>query len=142
MVVHQGKLQNKQAFLFRLVDVANELFAMAASVCRAKALADAGHRDAANATELTDLFCRMSRRLIRRLFRDLWSNDDVRKYRVALRVLDGRHAWLEQGILALEDQLREPAAGPKAVPASVGGVGGRRGGKPERVPSVRSAAAN
>jgi alkylation response protein AidB-like acyl-CoA dehydrogenase len=142
MVVHQGKLQNKQAFLFRLVDVANELFAMAASVCRAKALADAGHRDAANATELADLFCRMSHRLIRRLFRDLWSNDDVRKYRVALRVLDGRHAWLEQGILALEDQVREPvAAAPKAVPISVGGVGGI-GGKPERVSSVRSAAAN
>ena len=32
MAVYQAGLQNKQAFLFRLVDVANELFAMAASI--------------------------------------------------------------------------------------------------------------
>lgn len=38
MVLHQARLQNKQAFLFRLVDIANELFAMAASVSRAHAM--------------------------------------------------------------------------------------------------------
>src|SRR5215213_8919808 len=46
MIVHQAKLQNKQAFLFRLVDVANELFAMAASVARAQALREEGRADA------------------------------------------------------------------------------------------------
>jgi len=130
MVVHQAKLQNKQAFLFRLVDVANNLFAMAAAICRAQAMADARHADAGNAAELADLFCRSARRQVRQLFRDLWSNDDVRKYRVALRVLDGRHAWLEQGILALGAQLPTPKPQVAA------------GGKPERVPSVRSVAAN
>ena len=40
MLVYQAKLQNKQAFLFRLVDIANETFAMAASVSRAQTLAD------------------------------------------------------------------------------------------------------
>ena len=40
MLVYQAKLQNKQAFLFRLVDIANETFAMAAAVARAQALAD------------------------------------------------------------------------------------------------------
>ena len=44
MAVYQAGLQNKQAFLFRLVDVANELFAMAASICRAQALADTRKR--------------------------------------------------------------------------------------------------
>jgi hypothetical protein len=34
----------------------------------------------------------------------VWANDDVRKYKVALRVLDGKHAWLEKGILTLEDR--------------------------------------
>jgi len=107
MVVHGPKLQNKQAFLFRLVDVANELFAMAASVSRAKALKDARRPEAAKAEELADAFCRMSRRRIRQLFRDLWSNDDVRKYKLALRVLDGKHTWMERGILNVDASARQ-----------------------------------
>jgi alkylation response protein AidB-like acyl-CoA dehydrogenase len=109
MLRHQARLQNKQAFLFRLVDVANELFAMAASVCRAKAMADQRRPEATEAAELVDLFCRTARRRVARLFEDLWSNDDVAKYRAALDVLGGRHAWLEQGILGLENAMdREP----------------------------------
>jgi hypothetical protein len=107
MIVHQAKLQNKQAFLFRLVDIANELFALASSVSRAQALREAGHPEAENAAELADLFCRNSRRRIVRLFQDLWSNDDVRKYKVALKVLDGKHAWLEQGSLGLDRRAHE-----------------------------------
>jgi alkylation response protein AidB-like acyl-CoA dehydrogenase len=99
MIVHQGRLQNKQAFLFRLVDIANELFAMASSASRAHAMAEAGEADAAKAAELADLFCRGARRKVARLFRELWANDDVLKYRVAVRVLDGQHAWLEKGTL-------------------------------------------
>ncbi|HEV8580825.1 MAG TPA: acyl-CoA dehydrogenase family protein [Thermoanaerobaculia bacterium] len=125
MIVHQGKLQHKQAFLFRVVDVANELFAMAASVARAHAMAEAGHSDAANAAELADLFCRNSRRNVLRLLHDLWANDDARKYKVALRVLDGKHAWLEEGILGLE--ARAEALKPEAV----------GGGKAEPVPMPR-----
>ncbi len=104
MIAYQGKLQNKQAFLFRLVDVANELFAMAASVARAHAMEAAGHKDAANAAELADLFCRNARRKVVQLFHELWANDDVRKYKVALRVLDGQHAWLEEGALTLRER--------------------------------------
>ncbi|MEA2601403.1 MAG: hypothetical protein QOF89_2395 [Acidobacteriota bacterium] len=116
MIVHQAKLQNKQAFLFRLVDIANELFALSASVTRAQAMVDAGHPEAANAVELADLFCRGSRRKIVRLFHELWANDDVRKYKVALRVLDGKHAWLEEGALGL--QARAEALKPRAVEPS------------------------
>jgi alkylation response protein AidB-like acyl-CoA dehydrogenase len=102
MLVHQGKLQNKQAFLFRLVDVANDLFAIASSVSRVHAMREAGHPEAENAAELADLFCRNARRRVVRLFQDLWRNDDVRKYKVALKVLDGKHAWLEEGSLGLD----------------------------------------
>jgi len=121
MLVHQGKLQHKQAFLFRLVDIANELFAMAGSVTRAHGMAEAGHPEAANAAELADLFCRNSRRKVMRLFHEVWANDDVRKYNVALKVLDGKHAWLEEGILSVEERaqaLKSEAAGgtTEAVP--------------------------
>ncbi len=99
MLVHQAKLERKQVFLARLVDVANELFAMAACVSRASALAADRSPHAAEARELADLFCRGSRRRIKRLFADLWHNDDDRKYRTARRVLDGHHQWLEEGLV-------------------------------------------
>ena len=101
MVVYQGKLQNKQAFLFRLVDIANELFAMAATVSRVQAMRRRGQPHAAEAGELAELFCRDSRRRVAALFRDLWGNDDAWKYRRGVAVLDERYAWLESGILGL-----------------------------------------
>ena len=123
MLRYQARLQNKQAFLFRLVDVANELFAMAASICRARALAEARTAQAREASDLADLFCRTARRRVARLFEDLWSNDDALRYRAALDVLDGRHAWLERGILGLEGAMgREPrpaAIEPRDQPVGV-----------------------
>ncbi|HET7746970.1 MAG TPA: acyl-CoA dehydrogenase family protein, partial [Vicinamibacteria bacterium] len=104
MLVYQARLQNKQAFLFRLVDVANELFAMAASATRAHALVKAGRPEAPEAVKLADVFCKISRRRVRALFDELWHNDDVAKYRASQDVLSGRHAWLETGIMGL-DQL-------------------------------------
>jgi len=101
MLRYQAKLQNKQAFLFRLVDVANELFAMSATIARARALAEKQRPEAAEARHLGDLFCRISRRRVQRLFDALWDNDDVPLYRAGVDVLDGRHEWLEKGILGL-----------------------------------------
>jgi hypothetical protein len=124
MLRYQARLQNKQAFLFRLVDVANELFAMAASVARARALSDQQRPEAAEARRLADLFCRIGRRRVRRLFGELWDNDDVQRYRAGLDVLEGRHEWLERGILGLGD-LEAPSghvraeAEPKKVAVGV-----------------------
>ncbi|HEU0108502.1 MAG TPA: acyl-CoA dehydrogenase family protein [Vicinamibacteria bacterium] len=101
MLRYQARLQNKQAFLFRLVDVANELFAMSATIARARALAEKQRPEAAEARHLGDLFCRISRRRVQRLFDALWDNDDVPLYRAGVDVLDGRHEWLEKGILGL-----------------------------------------
>jgi len=117
MIAYQGALQNKQAFLFRVVDIANEMFAMAATAARVHAMAQAGEAGeagaphAAEALELGDLFCRGARRKVMRLLRDLWVNDDARKYRVALRILEGRHTWMEEGIL-------EPLPATPAAPAA------------------------
>jgi alkylation response protein AidB-like acyl-CoA dehydrogenase len=118
MMVHQGRLQNKQGFLFRVVDIANELFAMAGAVSRAHALSRAGDADARNAADLADLFCRGSRRKVKSLFRDLWRNDDARKYRAGVKVLEGGHAWFESGILTLEEAMWKGPRQPQAVPAA------------------------
>jgi len=124
MIIFQGKLQNKQGFLFRLVDIANELFAMASSVSRAQAMREAGLSDAESAAELADIFCRTTRRKVAKLFRDLWANDDVRKYKVALKVLEGKHAWLEKGILTLEQRAaaNRPQSETFSKPASQASV--------------------
>lgn len=114
MMVHQASMQNKQAFLFRLVDVGNELFAMAASVSRAHAMKQQGHANADRAIELADLFCRQARRKIGRLFIDLWANDDNRKYRVAMNVLKGKHQWLERSVEGLEQLAHVVDAAEKA----------------------------
>jgi alkylation response protein AidB-like acyl-CoA dehydrogenase len=99
MVVYQAKMERKQGFLFRCVDVVMELFAMAATLSRARQMVDARDPEAERALELADLFCRGARRKVRRLFHDLWRNDDAHKNRVAAGVMRGEQAWLEQGAM-------------------------------------------
>ena len=95
MMIHKGKMQRKQAFLFRTVDIAMEIFAMSACISRVRTMYEEKHPETKHARELCDLFCRNSRRKVQRLFRELWRNDDVRKYRVGQSVLKGDQQWFE-----------------------------------------------
>lgn len=97
MVVYRGGMQKKESFLFRVVDIAMDLFAMATAISKAQQLAVEGHPSAWEARQLTELFCRTSRRRVRRTFRDLWFNEDRIKYRVGRHVLDAGDTWLEEG---------------------------------------------
>jgi hypothetical protein len=119
MLVFRAGAERKQAFLFRLVDIANELFAISASVSRAQALRAARRPEAAQAVRLADHFCLSTRRKVRALFRALWRNDDTAAYTMGRAVLAGEHAWLEQGGMGLGltvEDLRP--RGPEAPPAS------------------------
>jgi alkylation response protein AidB-like acyl-CoA dehydrogenase len=95
----QAKLEKKQAFLGRIVDIGCELYAMSATVVRARMLADEGEVAGAEAKELADMFCKQARRRIDRLFHELWQNDDDENYAFAQRVLDGDFTWVEHGII-------------------------------------------
>jgi alkylation response protein AidB-like acyl-CoA dehydrogenase len=119
MALYQAGLQNKQAFLFRLVDIVNDLFAISAACVRAQALVAAGKPEAREAVELADLFsCNASRR-VDAAFKALWNNDDARKYGVAKHVLDGKHLWMEDGLMGLSAasarKKEEPGSQPRAV---------------------------
>ena len=92
----QGRLEKKQAFLGRIVDIGAELFAISASVVRAQMLAEDGET---GAIELADLFCRQARRRIDTYFAALWANTDRHNYDAAQDVLEGRYSWLEAGVL-------------------------------------------
>ena len=122
MVAYGPKLQNKQAFLFRLVDVANELFAMSATVSRAHALVQTDSSGDSSALRLADMFCRQSRRKVEDLFRDLWDNDDSLQYRSATALLEGKLDWLSEGVADWRSVLpHEPAPldNPDPEPAPV-----------------------
>jgi hypothetical protein len=95
----QGRLERKQVFLGRIVDVGAELYAMSAACVRAKMLLDGGGDEGEGAVELADLFCRGAQRRVDRHFQDLWRNDDVENYQAAQRVLQGRYLWAEAGVL-------------------------------------------
>lgn len=99
MAIYQAKMERKQGFLFRCVDIVMELFVMAATVSHARRMQDDRDADAARAVELADLFCRMSQQKVNRLFRELWANQDSKKNQVAADVMRGAHTWLEKGTL-------------------------------------------
>jgi hypothetical protein len=95
----QGKLEKKQSFLGRIVDIGAELYAISCAVVYAQTL---GHEDPSNAAgyvELADLFCNQARRRVDRLLHDLWFNDDDENYSAAMKVLDGRYTAFERDLV-------------------------------------------
>ena len=112
----QAKLEYRQAFLGRLVDIGAELFAMAATVAYANTLAREQRERRAEAYELAELFCRQAKRRAETLFAELWDNDDDENRAAAAKVLDGRYRWFEEGILdpsgegpMIPDEVKESA---------------------------------
>jgi alkylation response protein AidB-like acyl-CoA dehydrogenase len=132
MLVHRQRLERRQAFLFRVVDIAMEIFAVSASVARARALCAAGSSEATTAVELADAFGRSARRRIENAFHELWHNDDVASYRFAQQVLDGRYAWIEQTEGARDSAVsRAPSdSGERAEPHQNIGAGSAEGHHP------------
>ena len=98
MARYGPKLERHQAVLFRLVDIAAELYAMSASCIQAKGKLDIAPEDE-TPVQLADLFCSQSRQRVDSLFRGLFDATDADAYRLAQGVLDGDYRWLEQGIL-------------------------------------------
>jgi alkylation response protein AidB-like acyl-CoA dehydrogenase len=95
----QGKLEQKQHWLGRIVDIGCELFAMAASVVRAEMLAQDDPANADAVRELAGIFCDQARRRVDQLFTDLWANDDKKNYAAAQKVLAGRFQFAEAGVV-------------------------------------------
>jgi alkylation response protein AidB-like acyl-CoA dehydrogenase len=91
----QGKLERKQGFLGRIVDIGAELFAMSAVCVRARAQ----RATQPEGVELADLFCRQARLRAEALFAALWDNTDSLDAKVAKRVLEGRYEFVEQGVV-------------------------------------------
>ncbi|MER7280782.1 acyl-CoA dehydrogenase family protein [Dactylosporangium sp. NPDC000244] len=91
----QGKLEHKQGFLGRVVDIGAELFAMSAACVKART----ERADRPEGLELADLFCRQATLRAEALFGSLWANADSVEVSAAKRVLAGRYLSLEEGIV-------------------------------------------
>jgi alkylation response protein AidB-like acyl-CoA dehydrogenase len=110
----QGRMETKQNFLARIVDIGAELFAMSAACVRAQHLAATGEHGQ-EARRLADAFCRQSRIRTEELFGRLWTNTDGSDRRLTRAVLSGDLSWLEAGIVDPSREgpwIAEAAPGP------------------------------
>jgi hypothetical protein len=132
MLAHGARLPQRQALLFRLVDIAMELTVMALAIARARRLQETDPAQARGAETLVELYCRGRRRLVERLFREVRRNEDADKYRMGLDVLSGELEWLERGtmelgltaeqmrVLSVADKLRARRAATREEQSVVG----------------------
>ncbi|MGC2655233.1 MAG: acyl-CoA dehydrogenase family protein [Mycobacterium sp.] len=95
----QAKLEQKQQFLGRVVDIGAELFAMSAACVRAESQRAANQTVGQQAYELAGAFCEQATLRVQALFDALWTNTDDADVQLSREVLDGRFSWLEDGIL-------------------------------------------
>jgi alkylation response protein AidB-like acyl-CoA dehydrogenase len=95
----QAKLEYRQAFLGRIVDIGAELFAMASAAAYADTIAREQPERGEQASELAELFCQQAKRRADTLFHELWANDDDANRAAADKILAGRYEWIEEGII-------------------------------------------
>ncbi|KJK36647.1 acyl-CoA dehydrogenase [Lentzea aerocolonigenes] len=89
----QGKMERKQRFLSRIVDIGAELFAISATCVRAQ------QDKNPNAQMLADAFAKQARIRVDELFDKLWRNTDDSDVVLSRQVLDGNYTWLEEGVI-------------------------------------------
>lgn len=99
MLRHGPALEKQQLLLARFVNIGAELFAMSATLLRARALVDRATSEGVQAADLADYFCRSARLRIGESFRSAARNEDRSGYRLAQATLDHLPANLSEGIL-------------------------------------------
>lgn len=95
----QAKLEQRQGFLGRVVDIGAELFAMSAACVHAESQRAADPVVGQQAYELAEAFCEQATLRVETLFRGLWDNTDVSDVQLTRNLLQGRYGWLEAGII-------------------------------------------
>lgn len=95
----QAKLEQRQGFLGRVVDIGAELFAMSAACVHAESQRAADPVVGQQAYELAEAFCAQATLRVEALFRGLWDNTDASDVQLTRNLLQGRYGWLEAGII-------------------------------------------
>ncbi|UGU02151.1 acyl-CoA dehydrogenase family protein [Mycobacterium intracellulare] len=95
----QAKLEQRQGFLGRVVDIGAELFAMSAACVHAESQRAADPVVGQQAYELAEAFCAQATLRVEALFHGLWDNTDASDVQLTRNLLQGRYGWLEAGII-------------------------------------------
>lgn len=107
----QGRLEHKQGFLSRIVDIGAELFAITATCVRAQ---EDSRTHGPAPVELADAFCHQSRLRAQTLLSHLWTNSDTNDVHLSRHILEGRHTYVEDGII--DPSLDGPWIAPTTEP--------------------------
>ncbi|HET7537917.1 MAG TPA: hypothetical protein VFJ90_15765, partial [Candidatus Didemnitutus sp.] len=101
MAKHGPKLERQQLTLGRVVDIGTELFAVSATLLRADAMLKRGAAEYGRdeLLHLVQFAVADAKARIAQLFAGLKHNHDAKGYKLALEILDGKHAGLETGII-------------------------------------------
>lgn len=95
----QAKLERRQGFLGRVVDIGAELFAMSAACVRAESQRGADPVVGQQAYELAETFCGQATLRVEALFHALWNNSDSDDVALTRALVKGQYTWLEDGII-------------------------------------------
>lgn len=101
MALNGPRLEKRQLQLMRVVTIGTDLFAIAATVGRAKTMMAEAKSDAEKKSiySVADLFCREARARIEENFRSMGKNQDSAQRKVAKQILAGDVQWLEKDIV-------------------------------------------
>jgi alkylation response protein AidB-like acyl-CoA dehydrogenase len=95
----QAKLEQRQGFLGRVVDIGAELFAMSAACVRAESQRTADAAVGQQAYEVAETFCQQAALRVETLFHALWDNTDGSDVELTRNLLEGHYSWLEDGVI-------------------------------------------
>lgn len=101
MLKHGPKLEREQVLLGRFVDIATEIFAIAATSIYAQYRIDSG-APREEILELADFFCDEAKLRIERHFAGVGKNNDSDGYKLAQRILGGDFAFLEREAVRIQ----------------------------------------
>lgn len=130
MVLNGPKLEKRQNQLIRVVDIATDLFAISATVGRARSQLKKMPAGAGSVVDVAHLFCQQARIRIEKNFQALRLNSDVVQRQVAREVLKGDLTWLE-GEAVFRGKNEEVSPAPSRKDRGVAKTA------PERVPTPK-----
>lgn len=99
MLIYQQRLIKRQNLISRFVDIGVELFVMSCVCSYGSTMYNKDNSKGKDALRLADLYCRESRKRIKRLFYEINHNNDRFYNSISKDILSERYRWIENDIV-------------------------------------------
>ena len=117
MARYQKKLEFRQLILGRLMEIGTDLFAISATCSYALVQEKKGNTEA---IALADYFCKLAARRINERYAALTDNDDKTLSEIGKATVEGKMAWLEEGVGELPEAVPMEKKRQEVLPARLG----------------------